>query len=55
MNRFPVLAVSAILIAGLAGCSIQRTSADIVGDVITGGGTSISGDDDPELVREAPR
>ncbi len=53
MNRFSVLAASALLIAGLAGCSIQRTSADIVGDVISGGGTSFSGDDDPELVREA--
>jgi len=53
MNRFPVLAASAFLIAVLAGCSIQRTSAGIVGDIISGGGTAFSGDDDPKLVHEA--
>lgn len=53
MNRFPAMAASALLIAGLAGCSFQRTSANIVGDFISGGGTSFASDDDPQLIREA--
>ncbi len=53
MNRISALAASAILTVVLAGCSFQRTSADIVGSAISGGGASFSGDDDPELIREA--
>jgi predicted anti-sigma-YlaC factor YlaD len=37
----------------LAGCSFQRVAVDVVGDAITGDGTVFSGDDDPELIREA--
>ncbi|MEE8515313.1 MAG: TRAP transporter TatT component family protein [Alphaproteobacteria bacterium] len=39
--------------AVLAGCSIKRMAVDIVGDAITGGGTSFQSDEDPELVRQA--
>jgi predicted anti-sigma-YlaC factor YlaD len=53
MNRLSAMAALTALAAALAGCSFQRTSADIVGDAISGGGTSFSGDDDPELIREA--
>ena len=37
----------------LMGCSFQRLAVDVVGDAITGDGTSFAGDDDPELIREA--
>lgn len=45
----------AVLLLGmaLAGCSFQRLAVDIVGDAITGDGTTFAGDDDPELIREA--
>lgn len=49
--RWVVLA-SALGLA-LAGCSFQRVAVDVVGDAITGDGTAFSGDDDPELIREA--
>ncbi len=48
---------SAVLVLALGfalmGCSFQRLAVDVVGDAITGDGTSFAGDDDPELIREA--
>lgn len=37
----------------LGGCSVQKLAVDVVGDAITGDGTAFTGDDDPELIREA--
>ncbi|MDX1483712.1 MAG: TRAP transporter TatT component family protein [Alphaproteobacteria bacterium] len=41
------------LVLALVGCSFQRLAVDVVGDAITGDGTTFSGDDDPQLIREA--
>jgi predicted anti-sigma-YlaC factor YlaD len=41
------------LVLALAGCSVERLAVDVVGDAITGDGTAFTGDDDPELIREA--
>ena len=40
--------------AWLAGCStLQHTAVDKLGDALAGGGTSFSGDDDPQLIAAA--
>jgi len=46
-------AVVVILAVTLGGCSVQKLAVDVVGDAMTGDGTAFTGDDDPELIREA--
>jgi len=46
-----VIVVMCVLAA--AGCSIQRTAVDIVGDAMAGGGSVYESDDDPQLVQDA--
>jgi predicted anti-sigma-YlaC factor YlaD len=41
------------LALSLGGCSVQKLAVDVVGDAMTGDSTAFTGDDDPELIREA--
>jgi predicted anti-sigma-YlaC factor YlaD len=50
-GRFAPLAL--ILGLALGGCSVQKLAVDVVGDAMTGDGTAFTGDDDPELIKEA--
>ncbi len=50
MRKLIIIAVSGLM---LAGCSIEQTAVDIVGDAISGGGGAYASDDDPELIFEA--
>lgn len=51
LPRLALVCLAAAMV--LAGCSIKRMAVNIVGDAITGGGTSFQSDEDPELVRQA--
>lgn len=46
-------AFMALLCTALAGCSIEQTAVDVIGDAITGGGSVYTSDEDPQLIREA--
>lgn len=46
-----ILALGLVVVG--SGCSVRRLAVDKVGDALSGGGTSIASDDDPELVRQA--
>lgn len=42
-----------VVVAMLSGCSIKKMAINKLGDALAGGGTSLSSDDDPELVKAA--
>ncbi len=52
-DAVPAALLSIWLVFALAGCSFQKLAVDVVGDAMTGDGTAFTGDDDPELIREA--
>jgi predicted anti-sigma-YlaC factor YlaD len=41
------------LALALSACSVQKLAVDVVGDAMTGDGTAFTGDDDPDLIKEA--
>ncbi|MCH6255477.1 TRAP transporter TatT component family protein [Puniceicoccaceae bacterium K14] len=45
------ISVSALLLSN--GCSVKKMAMNQIGDALSGGGTVFSGDEDPELVRDA--
>lgn len=45
--------VATLLLTTTSGCSIKRMAVNKVGDALAGGGTTFTGDEDPELVRAA--
>lgn len=47
------LLVLAALVLALGGCSVRQFALNNVSDVLAGGGSAFSGDDDPELIRAA--
>lgn len=50
-RRGPLCAL--LLVLALGACSVQKLAVDVVGNAITDEGTAFTGDDDPELIREA--
>lgn len=47
------LLILVLALAWLPACSVRRLAIDKVADALTGGGTTFTSDDDPELVRDA--
>jgi predicted anti-sigma-YlaC factor YlaD len=43
----------AVLVAAMSGCSVRQLALNSVSDVIAGGGSAFSADDDPDLIRAA--
>ena len=53
-RSFPRLAIWTLFtVLILGGCSVQKLAVDVVGDAMTGDSTAFTGDDDPELIKEA--
>ena len=53
MFHFASACLRLLLLASLAGCSIEGYAIDNLGDALSKSGTTFASDDDPELVREA--
>src|SRR6185503_1283457 len=54
VNLFVQRLLGFMLAVGVgAGCSIKRFAVSKVGDALAGGGTTVSSDDDPELIKAA--
>ena len=49
----PAALAAAVLLAALAGCSLNRMAVNAVGNALAGGSSTWATDDDPELVGEA--
>jgi predicted anti-sigma-YlaC factor YlaD len=52
-QQWLVLAVVAIVCAAVPGCSVRRLAVNKIGNALAGTGTTISSEEDPELVKAA--
>ena len=52
-KRAVISATAIVLLLGVSGCSIRKMAVNKLGNALAGGGATFSGDEDPELIRDA--
>ena len=53
MKRIQIACIQFLVCVILSGCSVKQMAINSVGNALSGGGTVFSGDDDPELIKDA--